>query len=84
MKRLNWKIVHSNVREARQQLLELERRMESGRRPTEEDLQSMHAHATHHINFAWNIRRVSTERYRSLSNSEFRRWGRHPKGLENS
>ena len=78
MKRLNWKIILGNVREAREELQALEAAIESGRQRSEEDLEISLRHASHHLNFAWNIRRVTTKGYANLSNAEFRRWGRYP------
>jgi hypothetical protein len=35
-------------------------------------------HAYHHVNFAWNIRRVSKSEYARLSQQQFEEWGKYP------
>jgi hypothetical protein len=36
-------------------------------------------HAYHHLNFAWNIRRVRTRHYRNMTDKNFNRWSKFPK-----
>lgn len=79
--RLNWEVVACNIREARRQLEQIERRIEEPNAPSEPELQIMLAHSFHHLDFAWNARRVSTERYANLSDEEFALWRQHPKDL---
>lgn len=45
-KRLNWKIILSNIAEAREQLEEIEARVENGKKPSEIELEIMLGHAT--------------------------------------
>ena len=82
MPKLNWEIILSNVAEAREQLEQIETRARDGRKPAEGELQVMLEHAYHHLNFAWNVRHVSTRRYSNLSDDEFNQWGKYPKELE--
>lgn len=82
MNRMNWKIIGSNLREAREQLEEIERLISSRKYPSEGELQVMFEHAYHHLNFAWNIRRVTTKQYTKLSDEEFNRWGTYPKDID--
>jgi hypothetical protein len=81
-KRLNWKIILSNVVEAREQLEIIESRVREGNRPSEIELQLMLEHAYHHINFAWNIRHEKSERYGSLSDDDFNQWSKFPRETE--
>lgn len=81
MNRMNWKIIDSNIREAREQLEEIERLISSNN-PSEEELQVMVEHAYHHLNFAWNARRVTTKQYSKLTYEEFNRWGKYPSDIE--
>jgi len=81
MNRMNWKIIESNIREAREQLEEIERLISSKKYPCEEELQVMVEHAYHHLNFAWNTRRVTTKEYRKLTDEEFNRWGKGVNGV---
>ncbi len=84
MRKLNWEIVLSNLAEAREQLEEIELRVKAGNPPAEGEFQIMLEHAYHHLNFAWNVRRVTTERYSRLTEDEFNRWSKFPKELEES
>ncbi|MBC7910020.1 MAG: hypothetical protein H7Y30_05940 [Pyrinomonadaceae bacterium] len=82
MPKLNWEIILSNIAEAREQLEALEKRANNEKAPTEIELQIMLEHAYHHLNFAWNLRRVSTERYSRLTDKEFNKWSKLPKEIE--
>ncbi|HEV8217856.1 MAG TPA: hypothetical protein VGP95_18520 [Gemmatimonadaceae bacterium] len=81
-KSLNWSIVAANVREAREQLEQIE---QAARRPgtmSEGELLVGLSHAYHHLNFAWHIRREPTSRYRSLTARDFNRWSKVPNDVE--
>lgn len=39
-------------------------------------------HAYHHMNFAWNTRRVSTSEYGQQVRARFKEWGRYPPEIE--
>jgi hypothetical protein len=84
MRKLNWEIVLSNLAEAREQLEQVELRVQAGNPPAGGEFQIMPEHAYHHLNFAWNVRRVTTGRYSRLTEDEFNRWSRFPKELEES
>jgi hypothetical protein len=80
-KRLNLKIIRSNLAEAIEQLEELESKASKG----DLDVIALKIglnHAYHHLNFAWNIRRVPTRRYAKLTQREFDRWGKYPLEIE--
>ncbi len=81
MKKLNWEIILSNLSEAREQLEQIERRVKNGEKISEIDLQIWIEHAYHHLNFAWNIRHVSTKRYSRLTDEEFNLWSKFPKEI---
>jgi hypothetical protein len=82
MPRLNWKIILYNIAEAREELERIEALAKSGKKPAEGELQLMLEHAYHHLNFAWNVRRVSSKRYAHLSDEEFNQWSKFPKEIE--
>lgn len=82
MPRLNWKIILSNIAEAREQLEEIEARVKNEKKPDEIELQILLEHAYHHLNFAWNIRHISSKRYSKLSDEEFNQWSKVPKEIE--
>src|SRR3954464_5154701 len=82
MPKLNWEIILYNIAEAREQLEQIEELVRGGKKPHEVNLQIMLEHAYHHLNFAWNIRHVSTKRYSKLSNDEFNEWSKFPKEIE--
>jgi hypothetical protein len=48
----------------------------------EEELQVGLQHAYHRVNFAWNVRRISTSEYSKLTQSQFESWGRYPTGIK--
>jgi hypothetical protein len=78
---LNRKIIGSNLSEARDELNKLLMKIDAGALH-EAELQVGLLHAYHHLNFAWNIRRVATSRYASLTQREFETWGRYPSDIE--
>jgi hypothetical protein len=82
MPKLNWEIIRYNIAEAREQLEQIEGLARGRKKPSEGELQIMLEHAYHHLNFAWNIRHVSTKRYSHLSDDEFNEWGKFPSGIE--
>jgi len=84
MPKLNWEIILSNISEASEELQRIESCVKNGNAPTEIEFQIMLEHAYHHLNFAWNIRHVSTKRYSKLTDKEFNRWSKHPKEIEES
>ena len=59
-------IVRGNIAEAIEQLQKLEQRAADGIL-TEVELQLGLSHAYHHLNLAWNIRRISTSEYSRLT-----------------
>jgi hypothetical protein len=75
---LNRALVRRQIEEAREQLEDLEARLKNGRRLSEDELEILLGHAYHHLNFAWNCRNVREEVYRSLTHSQFLKWGRVP------
>lgn len=79
---MNWGIVASNLREAREQLEEIEKQIQKKKYPDEIELQLFLEHAYHHLNFAWNIRRIKTKEYANLTDDDFNRWGQFPKDIE--
>ena len=81
-RKMNWQIIKSNIKEAREQLEKLERAISSDDPPDEVELQLMLEHAYHHLNFAWNIRDASTEQYASMTDEDFNRWGKFPTDIE--
>jgi hypothetical protein len=82
MDNLNWEIILTNIQEAREELQELESKINSSQKPSELDFQLSLRHVYHHINFAWNIRHKKSEEYAKLTDSEFKEWGRFPNGLD--
>ena len=82
MSGLNWKMIKSNLIEARQELEKIESRIESGDLPHEGDLQVMVEHVFHHLNFAWNARRFSMKRYSELTDEDFNLFGKFPEDIE--
>ena len=82
MRKLNWKIIESNIREAREELEELERTIAKTNKPAEVELQLSLRHAYHHLNCAWNIRHTETAKYRNMTEDDFKTWGKFPEGFD--
>lgn len=80
--KLNRAIILQNIRESRKQLQEIEKRVGESDEFSETELEIMLRHAFHHLNFAWNVRRVSIERYANLTDKDFARWGKRPKKFD--
>jgi hypothetical protein len=80
---LNLETVRSNLAEAIEELQKLQHRAATGDLH-EEEFQVGLCHAYHHLNFAWNIRRVPTREYSNLSKEQFEEWGRYPSDIEES
>ncbi len=81
-KRMNWRIVDSNLREALEQLEEVHDRISKKDYPAEGELQILLEHVYHHLNCAWNIRRIKTKDYANLTDADFNKWSRFPKEIE--
>ena len=73
----NREIIGSNIAEAVEELQALERKASAGDL-SEEQLQVGLQHVYHHLNFAWNVRRVSTAEYSRLTQAQFEEWGKYP------
>lgn len=78
MRKINAGIVLSNISEAREELEKIEALARSGEELDDGDLTVMFGHAYHHLNFAWNARRVADEKYRNLTGEDFNEWGKFP------
>jgi len=72
----------SNVKEARQELEKLESQIAGSQKPAEVELALSLRHAYHHLNSAWNVRHTKTEKYRNLTQSDFKKWGKFPEGFD--
>lgn len=81
MPKLNWEIILSNIKEAREQLEEIENLIAQNKTMSEIELQIQLEHAYHHLNFAWNIRCKSSKNYAKLSDDEFNEWSKFPKEI---
>ncbi len=81
-RKLNWQTIASDIAEAREELEEIEQRIKSDRPPSEEEFQIRLKHAYFHLNFAWNARHQSTERYANLTDDDFHAWGKYPSDIE--
>ena len=79
---INRAIVLGNIKEAREELEALEKRLTSDQNMNEDDLELSIRHAYHHINFAWNIRGKTSEEYAQLTDDDFNKWGSFPDGFD--
>jgi hypothetical protein len=76
----NRSIIRGNIAEAIEQLQKLEQKAATGTL-NETELQIGLAHAYHHLNFAWNVRRVASSEYARLSQEQFDRWSKYPEEI---
>jgi hypothetical protein len=81
MPKLNWDVVKWNVAEAREELESIERLIANDEM-SEAGLEVRVVHAFHHLNFAWNARRASTDRYSKCAKADFNKWGQFPTDIE--
>jgi hypothetical protein len=81
-KRINWKLVAKQLVEAREELQRLEEMVASRTARSEGALQAGVEHAYHHINFAWNARRMTDKSHRNLTTRQFQRGSRFPRTLK--
>lgn len=80
-KRMNRKLIESNLSEAIEELIELRDWVSNGKL-NQDKLQIGLLHAYHHLNFAWNVRHVSNTQHHSLMKTHFDRWGKYPSEIE--
>ena len=77
---MNFEIIRSNLPEAIEELQGLEKA--AAEELDEVEFRIRLVHAYHHLNFAWNIRYVATQRYAQLTDTQFEEWGRYAKGID--
>ena len=82
MPRLNRDIILHNIAEAREELQNIEKMLNSDQRLDPITFQVAMQHAFHHLNFAWNIRHWPTRRYANLSHADFEQAGSFPDDLQ--
>jgi hypothetical protein len=83
MKKINWETIAGDISEAREELEKIEADVKAGRAPCLEAFQVQLQHVYHHVNFAWNCRYVSTDRYAQMTNTDFKKWSKYSKDVEN-
>ena len=80
-KRLNRRIIASNLEEAIEELERLRGLASRGKLNVAKFRVGL-VHAYHHLNCAWNIRFVPTSKYAAMTDSQLKRWGRYPSKIE--
>jgi hypothetical protein len=73
------KQILSNIIEAREQLQEIEESLQNDTEYTEIEMRIDLEHAYHHLNYAWNIRNVSNQQIKNMTDEDFRNWSKYPK-----
>ncbi len=84
MPKPNWKIILYNLAEAREQIEQIESRAKEKKKPSEIDLKIWLEHVYHHLNFAWNVRHQTSEKYANLSDEDFNDWSKFPPEIDES
>ncbi|OAI56551.1 hypothetical protein AYO49_00685 [Verrucomicrobiaceae bacterium SCGC AG-212-N21] len=82
MPRLNWTTIRLDLTEALGELQKLEARVKARDYPNQSEFQVAMQHVYFHLNFAWNARHVTTNRYANLSEEDFEKWGALPNDLQ--
>ena len=82
MPKLNWEVILYNIKDAREQLQEIESLVNEGISPSKGELKVKIEQTFHHLIFAWNTRHVSTKRYAGLSDKDFNEWSKFPKEMK--
>lgn len=82
MRKINRDIILSNISEVREELQRIEGWLTSGEPLSEGGLEVAIEHAYHHLNFAWNARHVSSNKYKTMTDSDFNEWGKFPNDIE--
>jgi len=82
MNRVNWEIIEMNIIEAKAELGRIGSMIASKNYPSEMQFKVMLSHAYHHMNFAWNIRRVTTKRYANLTDDDYQEWSAYPDDMK--
>ena len=70
-----------NLEDALDGLQKLNQRISSGEITDEVEFQIAMQHIYHHLNFAWNTRRESIEKYVGMTEEQFNQWGKFPEDL---
>jgi hypothetical protein len=79
---MNTRCIKGDLVEARDQLSALIANLDANEPITESNYMIELQHAFHHLNFAWNARHSSLEKYQGMSDADFNRWGKFPNGKE--
>jgi hypothetical protein len=77
----NRRNISSNLEEAIDELQKLLGKANDGTLQ-EEEFQVGLLHAYHHLNFAWNTRRISKSEYSQQMRPRFEQWGKYPPDIE--
>ena len=79
---MNKEIILSNLREAHEELTDTIKDLETKPDYDFGDFMVPMMHIFHHLNFAWNIRDVDTEKYANLSDADYKKWEKYPKDFD--
>ncbi len=62
--------------------MKLETLITSRTKPAEVEFELSIRHAYHHLNTSWHARHTETEKYRNLTEADFKAWSQFPKGFD--
>jgi hypothetical protein len=68
MKKLNWKIIESTIIEAKEELENIEKQIQSSKKLNIAKSQISLQHVYHHLNFAWNTKH---KKIKEMTDKEF-------------
>lgn len=72
-------LISQNLEEAKEQIEEILNNLVLNSEYSEEEFKVCLEHAYHHLNFAWNIRKVDEPRAEACSEDDFKEWSKYPK-----
>ncbi|MDD5546765.1 MAG: hypothetical protein PHO67_06400 [Candidatus Omnitrophica bacterium] len=79
---MNWKIINSDLKDAREQIEEIEERIKRKDYSAEPEYQILLEHIYRHLNIAWNARRAKTKSYKNMTQNEFDKLSSIPKEIQ--
>jgi len=75
----NIELIADNIQEAKDELEDILSEINKNNDYSDVELKIALEHAYHHLNYAWNIRNVKTEKLLECSKEDFIEWSKYPK-----
>ena len=79
---MNYQIISPNIFFARDELENIAKKL-SSETLTETEFRDRLKHVYYHLNLAWNIKHISTDKYNERAEKDRKKWGQYPSDIEN-